>query len=336
MTKPIKRASRRVLQKVMRIPILTRPIKSRSAAKSGFTIIELMLAMTFLATLLVVIAVLVIRIVSIYQKGLAIRAINSTGRALIDDFTRTVGGSPIVNVSFATGETGLTKVKDYFFENTAPATPDPDNPTLTRSGAQMSGGFCTGSFSYLWNTAYASGTDRISYNDDSNFRLLKIPDPERQICAQHLTPKNSSKVDPISYTCGSHNFNFILPIQTDDGRYTGTPNTNKTFYPPRDQCDPPIELLANSGDKLILYDFRVFPAAANQITGHIFYNATFILATQQGGVDIFATGDYCSAVPDNLNTDFNYCAINKFNFAMRATGETTNEEEETYGERKEG
>jgi hypothetical protein len=309
-------------------------IKTRSVAKLGFTIIELMLAMTFLATLLIVIAILVINIVGIYQKGLAIRAVNSTGRALIDDFVRTVGGSPIVDVSFKSGEFGLTKVKDYFFENVAVATPNPDDPTVIRGDAQMSGGFCTGSFSYLWNTAYATGGNRISYNGDSNFRLLKISDPERQICAQHIDPSVSTAVDVVSYTCGAGGYTLRLPRQVG-GRYQGRPNDNRVFLPPKDQCDPPIELLANSGDKLVLYDFRIFPAAANQITGHIFYNATFILATLQGGVDIFATGDYCTDAPDNLNTDFNYCAINKFNFAMRATGETTNEEEGTYGEREE-
>ena len=49
----------------------------------GFTIIELMLAMAFLGTMLLGIATLIIRITNIYQKGLALRAVNSTGREII-------------------------------------------------------------------------------------------------------------------------------------------------------------------------------------------------------------------------------------------------------------
>jgi hypothetical protein len=295
-----------------------------STKKTGFTIIELLLAMTFLALLLIGITLLIIRITAIYQKGLTVRAINTTGRVLIDDFTRTVSGSPIVNVSFAEDENAAGKVKDYFFEN------------LNEAGVQMSGGFCTGAFSYIWNTAYAIKDDNrlISYNGSSDFRLIKVPDPERQICAQHMSlTLPVSDLKTISFPCPDiGSTSYQIPIKVD-GRYVGQPlDEQTTFLPPSGWCDQPTELLANSNDGLTLYNFRVFPASSNQITGHIFYTATFILATLRGDVNIYAPGDYCQDIPDNLDTDFSYCAINKFNFAMRATGETKNEEEE-YGKR---
>lgn len=63
-------------------------------------------------------------------------------------------------------------------------------------------------------------------------------------------------------------------------------------------------------------------------------NLSFILATMRGGVDIMRSGDYCSphmideitGESDDsgniltLGAEFNYCAINKFNFAARTAG----------------
>ena len=80
--------------------------------KKAFTIIELMLAMAFLGTMLVGIASLIMRITSIYQKGLALRGVNSIGREIVSDLTRTIGGSK-VNVDINPEiENGKIKVKN--------------------------------------------------------------------------------------------------------------------------------------------------------------------------------------------------------------------------------
>jgi type II secretory pathway pseudopilin PulG len=272
--------------------------------KKGFTIIELMLAMSFLAVLLITIAILTIRIVSIYQKGLTIRAISSTGRQLIDDFTRSVATAQIVDTA---------NRESYFIEKTDNI--DIDNDGNSEPGVQLFGAFCTGSFSYLWNTGYAINSDEESLQATytysigaasttvTDFRILKISDSERDICSKYTIKKN-------------HN-----PASPDLRKFTGTDIA-------------PLELLDESEDRLSIYDMRVLGAISNSITGHSFYASTFTLATLRGGVDIFAQGDYCRDVPDGLNTDFNYCAINKFNFAMRATGENKDENrEDVYGER---
>jgi type II secretory pathway pseudopilin PulG len=261
--------------------------------KKGFTIIELMLSMSFLAVLMITIAILTIRIVSIYQKGLAIRAVSSTGRALIDDFTRSVASAPI-QIQLLYGH------DDYFFSHTA--TIDVNGHDVT---AQLFGGFCTGSNSYLWNTGYTINdpTLRLATYSGNSFHLLKISDPSREICSGYSARKNTPGGATYSI------LSYFPQVGTADG----------------------LELLDQSEDALAIYDFKALGDVQNAITGHSFYAATFILATLRGGVDIFAQGDYCQDPPDNLNTDFNYCAINKFNFAMRATGETTDVDD--YGER---
>lgn len=52
-------------------------VKSR-----GFTIIELMLSMTFLAMLMLVIALTTIQISNIYNKGVTLREVNQAGRSV--------------------------------------------------------------------------------------------------------------------------------------------------------------------------------------------------------------------------------------------------------------
>jgi len=268
--------------------------------RKGFTIIELMLAMGFLGTLLVTIALLVTMITGIYQKGLSLRAVNANGKQIIDDMTRIISGSPMPGVSLnptpdISGEITNTAIHDalkqYFV-------------TTVKEGQQLHGAFCTGSFSYIWNTqpSYSSeeGLLRIEFPENSSSPLdnphtpkfARIPDSTRSVCRTLADP-------------GKVSISGVTTIEA-----TGTP----------------IELINNDESDLILYDFVVFPATQNDTTSQIFYSVTFILATLRGGVNILSNGDYCDVNSGHsvsgLSHDFNYCAVNKFNFAIRATGYT--------------
>ena len=82
------------------------------------------------------------------------------------------------------------------------------------------------------------------------------------------------------------------------------------------------ELLDKTDDRLVLYDFVIFPPTQHAVTLHSFYSGTFILGTERGSIDSTGIGEFCKAPPsDGLSTDFTYCAINKFNFAARSTGQ---------------
>ncbi|MFV0484721.1 MAG: type II secretion system protein [Candidatus Saccharimonadales bacterium] len=262
--------------------------------KKGFTIIELMLAMLFLSMLLVTIALLIVQITGIYQKGLSLRAVSSSGKQLIDEFTRVVGGSPLGQsiMPASSSKSDIDKaVQQYYVSN-------PIGGTLQHSGT-----FCTGSYSYIWNTWYSmvdGQGQKLSVNG-KEYRLARIMDATRDVCAQANGTKS-----------GLNNVRQVN-IRVADAE--------------------PIELLNSDESDLILYNFTVFPATQQTLTGQSFYSATFILATIRGGVDIQTSGDFCE-VDDSetlgLSSDFNYCAVNKFNFAMRATGYA--EGEDMYGE----
>lgn len=307
----------------------------RQATKpsQGFTIIEISLAMAFLATLLITIAMLTTHIIGIYQKGMSIKSVNSTGRALIDDLSRSIAVAPANDVAHLCNEKladaaarekchrdGAYKFMfQQFYTNDLSPTNSSDKKRLPIHGV-----FCSGQYSYIWNTGYAhqsamkgrEGYERhmaklkyrlsmdshYSYTQSaSSFKLLKVPDGSRQLCSAHVTP---------DYGIANSNI------------YDLSKNANLLTL-----TEEPAELLNDRDRKgLVLYDFRIFPSTQHKISRHSFYSGSFILATLAGGVDISGIGNYCQDPPDKLNTDFAYCAINKFNFAMRATGESTDED----------
>ena len=71
--------------------------------KKGFTMVELSLALIFVSIILITIAWLTIHITSVYEKGLAMKAVNSTAKELIDDFSRAIATSPARTVQSLCG-----------------------------------------------------------------------------------------------------------------------------------------------------------------------------------------------------------------------------------------
>lgn len=170
------------------------------------------------------------------------------------------------------------------------------------------GVFCTGRHSYLWNTGYVLNSEdyelvsgaAATFNDGQSaekkdFKLLKIEDSNRDLCYQHT----------LMHTTSTAQYDF--DHTRNDFHLKGSIST---------------ELLEQSDDRLVLYDFVIFPVTQHSVTLHSFYSGTFILATERGSIDITGVGEFCKTPPtDGFSTDFTYCAINKFNFAARSTGQ---------------
>lgn len=260
--------------------------------KKGFTIIEFSISLIFISIILVAVCFLTIQISQIYQKGLVIRAINSAGREIMDEMTQTVSSSQIVAGINPTLGSGLDNITDrdilearkkYFLYN----------QKGDDSSQQTSGIFCTGSYDYVWNTA-----DTVKNNDKNNavlinnqiYKFARIPDTSRKFCATDIS---TGKIKSISIPAG----NVINLINSDE-------------------------------NDLALYDLTVYPAMQSESTLHTLYSISFIIATTRGGININANGDYCRSVDDPKsgeysNQDFNYCAVNRFDFVIRQTGEST-------------
>jgi len=130
---------------------------NHAVSKKGFTIIELMLAMTFVSALLVGIALTIVQIGTIYNKGITLKEVNQAGRSISDDIRRSVSASSSFLVA--------------------------TNVVTTPAGGRI----CTGQFSYVWNYAQAIQDNelsvvRFSGTNSTQIRLLKVPDSSGLYC----------------------------------------------------------------------------------------------------------------------------------------------------------
>jgi hypothetical protein len=134
---------------------------------TGFTLIELMLSMSFVAMLLVAIAGTTMEIIHIYTKGLTVREVNQAGRAISEDVQRTVA-------------------------TTAPFKVSPANQSDSKYITRTAGGrLCTGAYTYAWNygkTRELSGDGGLPsvYNryvsGRGTIRLVKVSDAGGMLC----------------------------------------------------------------------------------------------------------------------------------------------------------
>lgn len=139
----------------------------------GFTLIELMLAMTFVSVLLVAIAMTVIQMANIYNRGMTVKELNQASREVTDDLRRTAASSEV----FAANVDG-SDTADFF---------------IIRTGSTAIGGrLCMGSESYIWNytSAVEAGTDanltRV-IGDTEPIRFVKVADTGKTYCMKSGT-----------------------------------------------------------------------------------------------------------------------------------------------------
>jgi hypothetical protein len=140
--------------------------------KQGFTLIELMLAMTFVAILLIAIAMTTVQISATYNKGITLREVNQAGRSVSDDLQQSITSSAPFDVTPKVDASPATATSKY----------------VVRDGG---GRLCLGQYTYAWNYGRAitggAGAPAIlnKYDDvgNSNVRFAKVRDPSGSLCA---------------------------------------------------------------------------------------------------------------------------------------------------------
>lgn len=125
--------------------------------RSGFTIVELMLAMAFVGILILSIAMVTIQIGNSYNRGLTLREVSQAGRTVSDDINRSVGASAPID-----------RALDY---------------NTTASGGRL----CLGLHTYVWNYGSALKASGVAglykYQDGTPIRLARVSDPGKSLCA---------------------------------------------------------------------------------------------------------------------------------------------------------
>ncbi|MBR3252993.1 type II secretion system protein [Candidatus Saccharibacteria bacterium] len=329
--------------------------------RGGFTLIEMALSLAFIGILSVMIVVLIQNTTSSYRRGLILNQLNTVGMDLIDDIRSSVQGASTDSLKKlcqriyppdyddlgdclgdnANSFSIVTKYGEVKLQN--------DGGTEQSIGTMpVYGAFCTGTYTYIWNSGYfdegqfAQGykvyklgsTDRLysatlvdtdGVSIGTNFRLLKIYDRERTICRNANGAQSSVSAfgstgpytfikEPGEGTFTGYNNNVPTTFVINSTMLSGSVNSDKNN-------EGGVELLKrNSVNDLVIYDFYMTRPAMSETRQNLFFAGSFVLGTRRGGVDIKAGGNSCRP-PSDEYSDLEYCAINKFNFAVQAGGE---------------
>lgn len=280
----------------------------KSGFYDGFTLVELSLSLVLIAVLSLIIALLIMNILSSYRRGLALNQVNTAGIDIVDDMRTAVQRSSTKSV--------VEKCKEVYSgqsENIARCEADGGREFVVAAReavvqkvgqVPVTGVFCTGLYSYIWNSGYffqqknvveEAQKTKFMYSDGSSnytkddFRLLKVRDTGRMICV--AASKKAFENNAIDVR-----------------------NEGKII-------EEPVDLLASTDAGLALYDLSAITSAEKDVVSSgLFYAVSFVLGTVQGGVNIAASGNFCATPNDYEDQSFDYCSINKFNFAARATG----------------
>ena len=321
-------------------------LKGSIKRKKGFTLIELSLSIVFIAILSITITLIITNTIVSYRRGIVLNQINTTGMDLADDFRAAIQNSPSKAVTSECAklyqDSGLTSdLYNRCMEDGARnfvsvmrlssvTIGNNTNNAKTMSNVPVFGAFCTGAYSYIWNSGYffnedynvedVDGSAILKYKNgetgsvatESGFRLLKIPDESRAIC-----------ISAVNFTA---NGNYLVRNTSRLGVSTVINNGGSVFDISGEKNEPiyddVVELLSADGNNnMVLYDLSAAAPAYNGLNNALFYSMSFVLGTVQGGINVKASGNFCATPDEYTIENFDYCAINKFNVAVQAIGE---------------
>lgn len=202
--------------------------------RKGFTLIELMLAMSFLSVLLLAIAMTVIQVSNIYTRGLTLKEVNQAGRAVSADL-----------------KSGISSSAPF-------AIPGPKYVQQAWGGR-----LCVGQYSYIWNygatlsNPSADGTNSNVYSNSTNkIRFVKVPDNSGVYCSSSGKAIDSNGAVELLASgdrdLAIHSFSIVndsTDARSSQGLYSisyvlGT-NDQAALMPGATSCRPPSDLASD-------------------------------------------------------------------------------------------
>lgn len=325
-------------------------MSQRRDKKSGFTIVEVTIAMAFIAVLVITLLMVGMRIASLYNKGITIRDVNSASRNIIrsmqDDIaassSRMVvfyrkassgsgggGGSSSASsgaVKFATNLEEATKEKIHYYN-------DPNT----------GGRLCTGSYTYIWNYR----TKFIEYNTNSkNSDGSLVSDSARKSGAQYYRSGSAlARFEPVRFMKVKDDQRILCSaekIATMKAGY-GSAEYRNGLRIPDEFIKDSVAVLGDSERGLVIYSMDVTSPDAlinkdgrgngnddsdNLNVTTMFYSSFYTINMTLGS-SLFDE-EYIGSVADkdvknsNCRTDINsqdsyaeYCALNNIEFVAR-------------------
>jgi type II secretory pathway pseudopilin PulG len=176
---------------------------------SGFTLIELMLAMAFLAFILMFMALTLVQMLRTYDKGLTIKQVNQAGRTLTDDIAKSLRGEKpgdIILTNVPNGRLCIGNVMYiwnpvYIGTRTAPApNQTPDDYNFSGPAAPI-----TMARQYLANpTATCSAANLVNYTVPHNQENYSLLGDRARVLWAGVTPSADGRLVELSFVLGTY------------------------------------------------------------------------------------------------------------------------------------
>lgn len=289
--------------------------------KKGFTIIEVLLAMTFLSLLMLMIGYVTLHLVNIYNKGVSIRDVNKTAGQIISDMQLTIANSG--NIKCGVKYAHNDRMTVYGTESETCGRLLADDPSDNIAG----GAICTGKYSYVWNYGHALqklADLNLADRKDAEKRLFRYRDES----GGYQMVRMARVEDGASAYCSSAT-NLMSPGANIPVIYSNSSVTNNLS-----RKDKVVELIETGDRDMALHSFLVSASSPDPLTDQALYEFEFVLGTfrdkvlmtENASCKNLVEGSKRKTRPDGtIDTsemvdaqDLSYCAINKFNFAARA------------------
>lgn len=154
--------------------------------RQGFTLVELMLAMTFISVLLLAIAMTVIQVGSMYNRGMTLKETSQAARDISSDIQRSILTSP----AFSTTEDYIVHATDGY------------------------GRVCLGTYTYIWNLGRTPAAQTVKYDAPSEaskrINIVKVSDRNKTYCVKTGTGALAKKNISVQDT-DANNVKELLP-----------------------------------------------------------------------------------------------------------------------------
>lgn len=273
----------------------------KNSHRQGFTLVELMLGMAFVGSLLVVVAVIILQIMGIYNKGLTLKEVNQVSRVVVRDMQQSISSVDAFQLQYKDPDTDSLETPDSYDKMVENAT----DYYINTAGGRL----CTGSYSYAWNTGAALRAFNPRVDEFNPSAPLLYEDAPIQFLSGSSAPiRFIKKSDPHKALCRDDDDGAgaaILPGNAEEYRNVFGPGHNE----------------------LVVYDFSIesqfdlgVGGEATDITAaSSFYYIKMILGTQAGDETISAD----PRCEDPAGAEYNngeYCAVNKIDFVARTGG----------------
>ena len=320
-------------------------IEAKYKCKGGFTLVELSLSLVFIAILSIAVVLVMSNAISSYHRTITLNKVENIGSGLVRDIRTSIQGASAKSLEVLCGDNypngnAANNCKNDKGKKFAMMLRKANVVVNKKTGAKINvpvfGTLCTGTYSYVWNSGYFFSDDytmqegvemaslryKVGNGEEkvaSGFKLLKIRDESRKVCEAAIRYKKVN--DSIDNSYG----NGFFQSEINMAKFTNTDEepieylSNKLTNVNEETGEP---LTSDRDSNLAIYYMDTSISEQIGVTKNAYYFSSFVLGTVQGGINIGASGNFCTT-PEGINSEvenLDYCAINKFNFAALAVG----------------